>query len=86
VEEVRTAVRRFIPAADGRVLASVVCLYTNTPDEHFWIDRHPEHSNVLVVSPCSGHGFKFAPVIGEIVADLVEGRKTGFDLGLFRWR
>jgi sarcosine oxidase len=86
VEEVRTAVRRFVPAADGRVLASVVCLYTNTPDGHFWIDRHPGRSNVLIASPCSGHGFKFAPVIGEIVADLVEGRKTRFDLGLFRWR
>ena len=86
VEEVRTAVRRFVPAADGRVLASVVCLYTNTPDGHFWLDRHPERSNVLVASPCSGHGFKFAPVIGEIVADLVQGRKARFDLSLFRWR
>jgi sarcosine oxidase len=86
VEEVRTAVRRFVPAAAGRVLASVVCLYTNTPDGHFLIDRHPERSNVLVASPCSGHGFKFAPVIGEIVADLVEGRKARFDLSLFRWR
>jgi sarcosine oxidase len=86
VEQVRTAVRRFVPAADGRVLASVVCLYTNTPDGHFWIDRHPERPNVLVASPCSGHGFKFAPVIGEIVADLVEGRKARFDLSLFRWR
>ena len=86
VDEVRTAVRRFVPAADGCVLASVVCLYTNTPDGHFWLDRHPEHSNVLVASPCSGHGFKFAPVIGEIVADLVEGRTARFDLSLFRWR
>ena len=86
VEEVRAAARRFVPAAEGRVLASVVCLYTNTPDEHFWIDRHPEHSNVVVASPCSGHGFKFAPVVGEIVADLLEGRRAGFDLRPFRWR
>lgn len=84
--EIRAAVQRFVPAADGRLLNSVVCLYTNTPDEHFWIDRHPGHGNVLVASPCSGHGFKFAPVIGEILADLVEGRPARFDLGRFRWR
>ena len=63
-----------------------MCLYTNTPDEHFWIDRHPAHPQVLIVSPCSGHGFKFASVIGEIVADsLIEGRSR-FDLSLFRSR
>ena len=86
VDEVRRAVRRFVPTADGRLLASTVCLYTNTPDEHFWLDRHPMHANVIVASPCSGHGFKFAPVIGEIVADLVEGRAPRFDLTAFRWR
>ncbi|HEY6354400.1 MAG TPA: N-methyl-L-tryptophan oxidase [Burkholderiaceae bacterium] len=86
VAAVRAALRRFVPTADGRILASTVCLYTNTPDEHFWIDRHPEHGNVLVASPCSGHGFKFAPVVGEILADLVERRPPRFDLGLFRWR
>jgi sarcosine oxidase len=86
VDEIRAAVQRFVPAADGRILSSVVCLYTNTPDEHFWIDRHPGHPNVLVASPCSGHGFKFAPVIGEILADLVEERRPRFDLSLFRWR
>jgi sarcosine oxidase len=86
IAEIRAAVRRFVPAADGRLLDSVVCLYTNTPDEHFWIDRHPVHPNVLVASPCSGHGFKFAPVIGEMLADMVEGRPARFVLGLFRWR
>ncbi|HEU5295825.1 MAG TPA: N-methyl-L-tryptophan oxidase [Burkholderiaceae bacterium] len=86
VDEVRRAARRFVPAADGRVLASTVCLYTNTPDEHFWIDRHPEHPDVLVASPCSGHGFKFAPVIGEILADLAERKTPRFDLDAFRWR
>jgi glycine/D-amino acid oxidase-like deaminating enzyme len=68
------------------LLASVVCLYTNTPDEHFWIDRHPEQPDVLLASACSGHGFKFAPVIGEILADLVQHKPARFDLGVFRWR
>jgi sarcosine oxidase len=86
VDEVRRAVQRFVPAAAGRVRASSVCLYTNTPDEHFWIDRHPSHAQVIVASPCSGHGFKFAPVVGEIVADLVEAKPPRFELGAFRWR
>jgi sarcosine oxidase len=86
VDAVRSAVRRFVPAADGRLLRSMVCLYTNTPDEHFWIDHLPGQRNVLVASPCSGHGFKFAPVIGEILADLVEHKPARFDLGPFRWR
>jgi sarcosine oxidase len=58
-------------------------MYTNTPDEHFLIDRHPAHPQVLIVSPCSGHGFKFCPVIGEIVADLVETGETRHPVGLF---
>ena len=86
VEDVRATVRRFVPAADGRLLASAVCLYTNTPNEHFLIDRHPAHANVLIASPCSGHGFKFAPVIGELLADLVERRPPRFDLSLFGWQ
>jgi sarcosine oxidase len=75
-----------LPDADSAPRASMVCLYTNTPDEHFLIDRHPRHSRVLIASACSGHGFKFAPVIGEIVADLAQQRTPRFDLALFRWR
>lgn len=86
VEAVRAVLRRFLPDADGLLRASVVCLYTNTPDEHFWIDRHPAHPQVLIASPCSGHGFKFAPVIGEILADLALHRPPRFDVELFRRR
>src|SRR5262249_47381199 len=86
VEEMRAVVRRFVPAAAGRHLASTVCLYTNTPDEHFWIDRHPHQPNVWIASPCSGHGFKFAPAIGEVLADLVQRKPARFDISAFRWR
>ena len=86
VEDVRRAIRRFVPSGDGALRASSVCLYTNAPDEHFWIDRHPSHANVIVASPCSGHGFKFAPVVGEIVGDLLEDKAARFDLAAFRWR
>jgi len=52
-----------------------VCMYTCTPDEHFIIDQHPEHENVFFGAGFSGHGFKFVPVVGEILADLtIQGR------------
>jgi sarcosine oxidase len=61
-----------------------VCLYTNTPDQHFLIDRDPDQPRVWIVSPCSGHGFKFASAIGEVVADLVSEGRSRFDLTPFR--
>jgi sarcosine oxidase len=84
MQEIRAALRRFVPAADGTPLASTVCLYTNTPDEHFLIDRHPQHPQVLIASACSGHGFKFSPVVGELLADLAQDNQPRFDLSLFR--
>jgi sarcosine oxidase len=86
VEAVRVWMRRFVPAANGPLKASSVCLYTNTADEHFWIDSLASCAAVLVVSPCSGHGFKFSSAIGEIVADRCEGREAKFDLSLFAAR
>ncbi|HKX61442.1 MAG TPA: N-methyl-L-tryptophan oxidase [Verrucomicrobiae bacterium] len=86
VEDMRTVVRRFLPDADGPLRHATVCMYTNTPDGHFWIDRHPEHPQVLIVSPCSGHGFKFSAVIGEMVAKVINDEETGSDLSLFRRR
>jgi sarcosine oxidase len=50
------------------------CIYTLTQDHNFIIDRHPEHSNILIFSCCSGHGFKYAPAYGEIAADLIVGK------------
>jgi sarcosine oxidase len=73
-----------IPPLHGPVSDARVCLYTNTPDEHFILDRHPAHPGVLIASPCSGHGFKFAPTIGELLADLVMDQTPRFDLTPFR--
>ena len=86
INGMRDLVRRFLPAADGPLIRSAVCLYTNTPDHHFFIDEHPAHPQVLIASPCSGHGFKFAPAIGEILCAWATQRKIGFDLRLFRRR
>ena len=63
---------------------NTVCMYTNTPDENFIIDFHPDHPNIIVASPCSGHGFKFSSLTGHLLCQLaVEGR-TPFDLSPFR--
>ncbi len=75
--------RRFLPFAKGHLRQSATCLYTNTPDGSFIVDRHPAHRGVIVLSACSGHGFKFAPVLAECVADLVAGQKPAFDLSPF---
>ena len=55
-------------------------------DGHFLIDFHPHYRRAILVSPCSGHGFKFSSAIGSVVADLVTTGKTEFDLTLFRYR
>jgi sarcosine oxidase len=76
IADIRTHVRSFVPSADGRLRSTAICMYTNTPDGHFWIDRHPDHPQVLIASPCSGHGFKFAPLIGDALAEwLTEGQR-----------
>ncbi|MBC7789546.1 MAG: N-methyl-L-tryptophan oxidase [Anaerolineae bacterium] len=82
-QAMRAQMRRFVPAACDRILDSRVCLYTNTPDHHFIIDRHPEHREVIIASPCSGHGFKFSSAIGEVLADLVVAGESKMDLTLF---
>jgi sarcosine oxidase len=79
----RLCLKRYMPDANGAVADLRTCLYTNTPDEHFIIDHVPGAANVLVASPCSGHGFKFASVIGEILSDLATAGKSRFDLGMF---
>jgi sarcosine oxidase len=83
---VRALVKRYLPDADGPPDSSAVCLYTNTPDRHFLIDWHPEHGNVLIASPCSGHGFKYASALGDVLADLTLTGETRFDLSPFLLR
>ncbi len=67
---VRTFVERHLPFVRPRVLRSSMCMYTMTPDGHFVLDRHPQHANVLFAAGFSGHGFKFAPLVGEVLTEL----------------
>ena len=80
-ETFRGALQREIPSANGPLLSMRTCLYTNSPDSHFIIDRHPHHSRVLLACGFSGHGFKFAPVIGEALSDLAIDGETDHQLG-----
>jgi sarcosine oxidase len=84
IAPLREALDAILPALSrGQIRERDVCLFTNTPDHDFIIDFHPQHSRVLVSSACSGHGFKFASVIGEIQAEMVTNGKSSFDLTPF---
>ena len=75
-DAVREILRTHLPAADGEPVRHCVCLYSNSPDQHFVIDRYPAHANVFFAAGFSGHGFKFSSVIGEILADLATQGRT----------
>ena len=83
-EVLREGIRRYFPDADGPTMAMKACMFTNSPDEHFIIDRLPDTPQVAVAAGFSGHGFKFASVIGEIMTELVVDGATRLDTSLFR--
>ena len=80
----RQVVNRYFPLAAGKLLDGKTCMYTNTPDEHFMIGTLDGQPQVSVAAGFSGHGFKFASVIGEIMADLAQSGATEHDINLFR--
>ncbi|MGH8631381.1 MAG: FAD-dependent oxidoreductase, partial [Burkholderiales bacterium] len=83
VDQMRQYLARYLPTLNGPLLAAQTCMYTNTPDGHFVIAHHPAHRNVAIAAGFSGHGFKFAPVVGEILADLVQDGVTRHPIALF---
>lgn len=83
-EVLRAFARRYFPDGEGPTVALKVCLFTNSPDEHFILDLHPEHPQVSIAAGFSGHGFKFCSVVGEIMADLAQEGGTRHDISLFR--
>jgi sarcosine oxidase len=72
-----------LPALPGRHLRGVACMYTTAPDQHFVVGRHPGHATVTVATGLSGHGFKFVPVLGEVLADLALDGRTEHPIALF---
>lgn len=76
-------VKPYFPDLTEKCVKAVSCLYTNTPDKGFIIDKHPKYKNVILASPCSGHGFKHSSAIGEVLAELVTEGKTSIDISSF---
>ena len=79
----RDCVARYFPAANGPTMSLKTCLFTNSPDEHFIIGRHPEYEHVSFAAGFSGHGFKFCSVVGEVLADLAVQGATPYPIKLF---
>ncbi|XP_015277374.1 PREDICTED: peroxisomal sarcosine oxidase isoform X1 [Gekko japonicus] len=77
-------VRNYLPGLDPEPAVQEHCLYTNTPDEDFILDRHPRFNNIVIGAGFSGHGFKFAPVVGEILCQLSLGEEPPYNLAHFR--
>lgn len=82
-EELDSFVHRYLPQV-GDFIEGKACHYIRTPDEDFILDRHPEHEQVFFASACSGHGFKFASVLGELFAHWMLDGEPGFELAPFR--
>lgn len=83
IATLRVPMEKYFQPTNPEPLFSQVCMFTNTPDEHFVLDYLPGNDNVFIASGFSGHGFKFASVIGELISDLMVDGGTEFDLGLF---
>ncbi len=81
LDSIRSAAAQYLPGVNGHVLHSTVCMYTNSPDGHFIIDVHPDSDRVLLCAGLSGHGFKFAAVLGEALAELALCGRTDLPIG-----
>jgi glycine/D-amino acid oxidase-like deaminating enzyme len=86
VEPIAHALENWMPDAIGRFLEARACPYTLTPDGHFVVDHHPRNPDVILCGGFSGHGFKFAPVIGEICADLAFAGTSRHDIDFLSLR
>ena len=80
----REFTKRYFPDAAGPTMTLKTCLFTNSPDEHFIIDQHPDSDRIVLAAGFSGHGFKFSSVVGEILAELSIDGETSHDIGLLR--
>jgi sarcosine oxidase len=83
-EHLTRMMSKYIPAAAGPVRETQVCIYTRSADEHFVLGLHPGASQIVLASPCSGHGFKFSSIFGEILADLATTLATDKPIDFFR--
>ncbi len=85
IERVTAFAARRLAGVSPRVVRHSVCMYTMTPDEHFVIDRHPQYDSVSFAAGFSGHGFKFAPLVGSILADFATAGATDEPIDFLRF-
>jgi sarcosine oxidase len=83
VEAMRRRARQLFPHLTGRLVKAATCMYASAPDDHFVIGRLADTPQVVAACGFSGHGFKFVPVVGQIVADLVDTGSTAYDISMF---
>lgn len=83
-DRLREYVGQYFDLGQADIIHSSVCLYSMTPDHDFIIGAHPDHARMIMATGFSGHGFKFAPTVGEILKDLVLEKPPAFDLTPFR--
>lgn len=83
-ELLRSFARRYFPEGEGPTIMLKACMFTNTPDRHFILDRHPDHPEISIAAGFSGHGYKFCSVIGEVMADLAQEGRSRHDIEFFR--
>lgn len=84
VSRLHTWLSKYIPDAAGAFMQAKTCMYTNTVNEDFVLDLHPNSSHTIIASPCSGHGFKFTPILGEIIADMACDKPNEFLVDQFK--
>lgn len=82
-EALRDMASRYFPMGAGPTMSLKACMFTNSPDKHFIIDLHPDYPQISFAAGFSGHGYKFASVIGEIMADLAQRQQTRHDVSMF---
>jgi len=82
IEDIELITKQYLNI-DATFNYSATCMYTNTPDENFIIDHHPQHHNIIIASPCSGHGFKFSSVTGKILCCMATKQSFDNDISMF---
>ncbi|HLG41503.1 MAG TPA: N-methyl-L-tryptophan oxidase [Chitinophagaceae bacterium] len=84
IEDLKYALQKYLPGTFDSFISTKICLYANSPDENFIIDKLPGEENIVIACGFSGHGFKFIPVVGEILADLAIEGKTQQPINFLR--
>lgn len=80
IRALQQEINTYMPGAGAQVKDSFICMYTRTPDSNFVIDHHPDHPNVLLACGFSGHGFKFSPVFGQLLASMALGQPLKYNI------